>query len=113
MNPRWQSHIGWLKREWADGRRQHPRMVLGVAAALALVAIMSIVGSIWFVLSLARGLPDMDALRRIGDMDQATAVYDASDRLVFTIYKEQRIEVPLDSVSPHMVRALLDVEDQR
>ncbi len=113
MNPRWQSHIDSLKREWADARRQHPRMVLGVAAALALVAIVSIVGSIWFVLSLARGLPDMDALRRIGDMDQATAVYDASDRLVFTIYKEQRIEVPLDSVSPHMVRALLDVEDQR
>src|SRR6185295_5629945 len=48
-----------------------------------------------------------------GEMDQATAVFDASDRLVFTIFQEQRIEVPLSEISPNLVRALIDIEDQR
>ena len=46
-------------------------------------------------------------------MDQATAVYDATDSLVFTIYKEQRIDVPLESMSPYLVKALVAVEDRR
>src|SRR5262249_37181731 len=53
------------------------------------------------------------ALLRIGEMDQATAVYDAGDNLAFTIFKEQRIEVPLAQVSPSLVKAILAIEDQR
>src|SRR6185295_1013919 len=34
-------------------------------------------------------------------------------QLAFTIYKEQRIEVPLGEVSPNLVKALVAVEDQR
>ena len=48
-----------------------------------------------------------------GEMDQATAVYDASDQLAFTIFKEQRIDVPLAQISPNLVKALLAIEDQR
>ena len=54
-----------------------------------------------------------ESLRRIGTMAQATTLFDAHDRPAFTIYKEQRIEVPLDKVSPHLVRALISFEDQR
>ena len=32
---------------------------------------------------------------------------------VFTIFKEQRIEVPLARVSPHLRRAVIAIEDQR
>ena len=39
--------------------------------------------------------PTRRAMRRIGEMDQATAVFDENDRLAFTIFKEQRIDVPL------------------
>ena len=46
-------------------------------------------------------------------MAQATTLFDAADRPAFTIYKEQRIEVPLQKVSPHLVRALVAIEDQR
>jgi 1A family penicillin-binding protein len=46
-------------------------------------------------------------------MNQATAVFDAEDRLAFTIFKEQRIEVTLSEISPNLVRAILAVEDQR
>jgi penicillin-binding protein 1A len=57
--------------------------------------------------------PDAEAIKRIGEMDQATRVFDRSDRLAFTIFKEQRIEVPLREMSPHLVKAIVAVEDQR
>src|ERR1051326_1401703 len=46
-------------------------------------------------------------------MAQATTIYDAHDAPVFTIYREQRIEVPLQRISPNLVKAVLSVEDQR
>ena len=42
----------------------------------------------------------------LGDMAQATTIYDASDHPAFTIYKEQRLEVPLDKVSPNLIKAV-------
>ena len=75
---------------------REPRTVAGVVATAVLAAILPIAFGIWFAADLRRGLPDQAAMRRIGEMDQATAVFDASDELAFTIFKEQRIEVPLD-----------------
>ena len=46
-------------------------------------------------------------------MARATTVFDASGAAAFTIYKEQRIEVPLSRVSPHLISALVAIEDQR
>ena len=46
-------------------------------------------------------------------MAEATLVYDAHDKLAFTIFNEQRIDVPLSDVSPHLVHAIIAVEDQR
>ena len=43
-------------------------------------------------------------MRRIGEMDQATAVFDDKDQLAFTIFKEQRIEVPLSEISPNLIQ---------
>ena len=67
----------------------------------------------WFAWSLSRDLPDRETLRGIGDMAQATTLFDAADRPAFTVYKEQRIEVPLQKISPHLIRALVSMEDQR
>ncbi|MBA3888102.1 MAG: PBP1A family penicillin-binding protein [Acidobacteria bacterium] len=44
---------------------------------------------------------------------QATVVFDRNGQQVFTFYAEQRFDVPLSRVSPHMVGALLAVEDRR
>ncbi len=38
---------------------------------------------------------------------------DRRGRPAFTFYSEQRIDVPIDQVSPHMVNALVAVEDRR
>jgi 1A family penicillin-binding protein len=105
--------VAQLHEDWRQARQHYPRFVPAVAAAFALVAVLSLTGGVWFFATLGNGLPDQNAIRRIGEMDQATAVFDASDRHVFTIYKEQRIDVPLTSISNNLVRAIIDIEDQR
>ena len=74
----------------------------------------AVVGAgVWLVTSVIAGLPDDSALRGIGSMSRATTVFDASDVAAFTIFKEQRIEVPLSRISPHVISAIVAVEDQR
>ena len=92
---------------------EHPRLVAAVAVAVMLAAIGSLAGGAWFLSSLRTGLPDKDAIGRMGDMSEATLVYDATDKLAFTIYAEQRIDVPLAEISPNLIRAILAIEDQR
>jgi penicillin-binding protein 1A len=94
-------------------RRTHPQLVRGVFIGTAATFLIAVIAAAWFVISLRRDLPDVEALRRIGEMDQATAVFDRNDQLAFTIFKEQRIEVPLTSVSPNLKNAILAIEDQR
>jgi 1A family penicillin-binding protein len=102
-----------LTRELHEARQRHPRIVLGVITAFVLFAALSAIGGAWFLEGLGDGLPDQDAMRRIGEMDQATAVFDDKDQLAFTIFKEQRIEVSLSDVSPNLTKAITSIEDQR
>jgi 1A family penicillin-binding protein len=67
----------------------------------------------WFTYDITAGLPNRDALRSMGDMAQATTLLDAHDKPVFTIFKEQRIEIPLERMSPNLIKAVVSVEDQR
>ena len=80
-----------------------------IAAAVASVAVVFVI-ALWALLS---GLPGRDELRLLGQMPQATTLYDVQNRPVFTIFKEYRIEVPLSRVSPHLRRAIVAFEDQR
>jgi len=59
------------------------------------------------------GTPSAQEIRRLAEMPRATTIHDASGKPVFTIYKERRIEVPLQEVSPHVVHAVVAIEDQR
>ena len=102
-----------LKREWLHAKREHPRLVIGVVTAFGLAAVLSIGGAAWFLNGLRAGLPDRAAIEQMGVMDQATSVFDNKDQLAFTVFKEQRIDVPLSDVSPNLIRALVAVEDQR
>ncbi|MFN7918068.1 MAG: PBP1A family penicillin-binding protein [Vicinamibacterales bacterium] len=102
-----------LRAEFDEVRRQHPQLVRGVLAGSAILLLAVFVASGWFLVSLRRDLPDAEALGRIGEMDQATAVFDRNDQLAFTIFKEQRIEVPLREISPNLTKAVLAIEDQR
>lgn len=61
----------------------------------------------------AAELAHAGTLAAIGPHPQTTIVYDRENRPAFTFYIEQRVDVPLDRVSPHMIDALLSVEDRR
>jgi 1A family penicillin-binding protein len=110
---KWRGRLAELQSEWETARRDHPRILFPVVAAFCIVTVLAVGWPIWFVAGLRNGLPDDDAIGRIGVMDQSTAVYDASDQIAFTIFTEQRVDVPLSEISPNLTRALLAVEDQR
>src|ERR1700687_1644674 len=93
--------------------RQRPRLLWSVVLTLGLMAALSLGSGLWFLSSLRDGLPDGAAIGRIGEMDQATIVLDRDDQPAFTIYKEHRIDIPLAEISPHLVQAIVAVEDQR
>ncbi|MGE3177368.1 MAG: penicillin-binding protein 1A [Vicinamibacterales bacterium] len=102
-----------LMRQYAEARRREPVVVPALAALCALLAVVPLVIGVWGGVQLLRGLPDEAAIGRMGEMNQATAVYDAGDQLVFTIFKERRLDVPLARVSPNVQQAILAIEDQR
>ena len=77
-----------------------------VVAMCVVVAGLSVAAPLWYLKHLRADLPNKAAIARIGEMDQATAVYDSHDQLAFTIFKEQRIDTPLAGVSPHLVTRL-------
>jgi len=86
------------------------------AASLVVLSVVmwsAVAATAWFASDILTGLPDRGALRDVTAMAQATTLLDVHDKQAFTIYREQRIEVPLERVSPHLVRALVAIEDQR
>src|SRR6478735_4083715 len=103
------ARIERLRREFDEIRRTHPRLVRGVMLGSVVAFLVALTVSGWFLVSLRRGLPNVDALRRLGEMDQATAVFDRNDQLAFTIFKEQRIAVPLAQISPNLKAAILAI----
>jgi 1A family penicillin-binding protein len=87
-----------------------------LAAGIIALALILVVGStafVWGAYEITADLPQKTDIRGLGDMAQATTIFDASDQPVFTIFKEQRIEVPLNHISPNLIKAVLSVEDQR
>ena len=90
-----------------------PRTLTAVVAALAVVVFLAAGWGAWFSYDLTSGLPNRAALAGIGDMAQATTIMDASDKPVFTIFKEQRIDIPIEKISPNLIKAVISVEDQR
>jgi 1A family penicillin-binding protein len=98
---------------WRDARSRYPRLAVGAIFAFAFLVTFAVGSGAWFLLSIERGLPAETEIARIGEMDQATAVFDHNDKPAFTIFKEQRIEVPLSEMSPHLIDALIATEDQR
>ena len=90
-----------------------PRTLAAIIMVLAVVSFFSAGLAAWFSYQLTAGLPDRDAINGLGDMAQSTTIFDASDRPVFTIFKEQRIEIPIARVSPNLIKAVVSVEDQR
>jgi penicillin-binding protein 1A len=85
---------------------QHQRVILASAAAAGIVIVVGLT-------VLFASLPNREELRTLGEMPQATTLYDVNKRPVFTIFREYRIEMPLARISPHLRKAVVAFEDQR
>lgn len=88
-------------------------MFASVIGACALLVASAVGLGGWVITRVVSGLPDAAAVRSIGTMAQSTTLYDVRGRQFSSIFKEQRIDVPLSRVSPHLVQAVLAIEDQR
>jgi 1A family penicillin-binding protein len=96
-----------------DVAQTHPRAFRSAIVTIAALFIAAVVATAWWTRVIVTSLPDKTAIREMGSMAQATALFDAENRHAFTIYQEQRIEAPLRRISPHLVKAIIAVEDQR
>lgn len=96
-----------------DWLRRLQSLPLRVRMALAVIGSLPFVYASWFAYDVLASVPDRDAIRALRVMAQASVLFDASDRPVFTLGKEHRIEVPLSDLSPNLIRAVVAVEDRR
>ena len=113
MDLKLRARVDELKRTCLEARERHPRALFGAAAGVLLLLTLSVVGIVSFVHGLGEGLPDVNEMRRMSEMDQSTRVFDNKDQLAFSIFKEQRIDVPLSDISPNLTNAIRSIEDQR
>jgi 1A family penicillin-binding protein len=89
-------------------------------SVLVFVVVLASAGA-WFgalkAATALRGVVDeldrAEELAALQPRAQATIVFDRHGQPAFSYFVEQRIDVPLASVSPHMVDALLAIEDRR
>ncbi len=89
------------------------RVVRGVIVAAIVFASLAAAVALRVAWTVASAVVEAGSLAEIGAHPQSTIVFDRRDRPAFTFFVQQRIDVPLDRVSPHMVNALLAVEDRR
>src|SRR5687767_9523839 len=104
--------MAFLHRDWTI-LHNRPRTTVALVTFLAIFGFFTAGVTAWFSYELTAGLPSRDAISGIGDMAQSTTIFDASDRPVFTIFKEQRLEIPIARMSPNLIKAVISVEDQR
>ncbi len=83
--------------------------VVGVATATWYAAIRTV----FVAQSIVAELDNAAGLAELAPRPQATTVYDREGKPTFTFFVEQRIDVPLDRVSSHMIDAIIAVEDRR
>jgi penicillin-binding protein 1A len=93
--------------------RARPRLFVSSLIALSLGISVAVAVSIGFIYRAVAELPDSQAVRTVGAMARATTLVDMKGRHAFTIFQEQRLHVPLASVSPELIRAIVATEDQR
>jgi membrane carboxypeptidase/penicillin-binding protein len=104
--------------EWTGERgrqlfRRSPRVAVATMVVLGLLFWTAGLSAAWLAYDVGIDLPQRDAIGDLSQMDQATTIFDRHDKPVFTIFKEQRLEIGLNDVSKHVINAVLSAEDHR
>jgi 1A family penicillin-binding protein len=87
--------------------------LVGLIVLMALAGAYATARTVAATRGIAAELDEARLLAAIAPRAQATLVFDRAGQPAFSYYAEQRIDVPLDRVSSHMIHALLAVEDRR
>lgn len=87
--------------------------IVTTVVAVAMLAWYGVVRVSAAMLDVVSELGNVEELASLAPRPQATIVYDRRQRPTFTFFVEQRVDVPLDSVSPHLIDAVLAAEDRR
>jgi penicillin-binding protein 1A len=90
----------------AAGSRRVRRAAGAGAAILAVLLLAAIV-------DVVAGTPSAREIRTMDQMPVATVLLDRQDQPAFTVFHERRHEIPLEQVSPDLVKAVIAIEDQR
>lgn len=97
-------------RVWLASR---PRAFAGAIVLMALLLFVAAGTVLGFAFDLTAGLPTKAQVKNLEEMAQATTILDANNAPAFTIFKEQRIEIPFEKISKNLIDAVISVEDQR
>ena len=83
------------------------KKIVKISGGVVLALFLALVADVVF------GSPGAREIRSLAHMPVATVVLDRYDKPAFTIFEERRYEIPLDQVSPHLLQAVIAIEDQR
>jgi penicillin-binding protein 1A len=108
-----QKHLTAARAHLDDIRRAHRNLFRAAIVTTSILTLALLGAGAWLAYDVMTGLPNASQLQGMGAMAQATTLYDDHDRPAFTIFQEQRIDAPLRDLSPHLVRAIIAIEDQR
>ncbi len=89
------------------------RWLVGAVVVMTVCGWYAAYRTVRLTVTIASELDRANQLTNIAARARSTIVMDRRGRPAFAFYSEQRIDVPIDQVSPHMVQALVAVEDRR
>lgn len=109
----WRERLSAWRQHLGDAARRHPQVLVAALVAVSVAFWLTATSAVVFAHRVVSGVPTSLEVDRITDMARASTFYDAGDKAAFTIFKEQRLEVPLEAMSPNLRRAIVAIEDQR
>ncbi len=86
-------------------------VVMGVLTACLAIPFAGLVGVA--AKDVSRGMVNLPESLEAKDLSQKTRIYDVNGNLIASLYDQNRINVPLSSISRPMVKAIVAIEDYR
>lgn len=111
----WARFTAPLRNRWANFRRRHPLAggILGWTGWLVkwgFYFLLFLVVGVW--IGLFGRLPSTNELKNI-ETANSTEIYTADSVLIGKFFIENRTTISIDNISPHIINALIAVEDKR
>ena len=89
------------------------RLLIGAVAAMTALSWYAVYRTVRFTIAVATELGRASTLTSLAARAQTTIVLDRHGQPAFAFHSERRIDVTIDQVSPHMLHAVVAVEDRR